>query len=91
MRIFLMTTLTAACALAVPGMASAGHLEQDAKDPRAQRIEALKTGIDILDTEAAKAKNAFYGTESLRQKQGRLLMDLRRTQETREAAPAKAE
>ena len=81
-----LTAMTAVCILAAPGLANAEHVDGNLKDPRMQRIESLKTGIDILDAEAAKPKNAFYAAESLRQTQGRLMMELRRTQESRDSA-----
>ena len=81
-----LTAMTAVCILATPGLANAEHVDGNLKDPRMQRIESLKTGIDILDAEAAIPKNAFYAAESLRQTQGRLMMELRRTQEGHDAA-----
>ena len=86
-----LTAMTAVCVLAASGSANAEHVDRDLKDPRMQRIESLKTGIDILDAEVAKPKNAFYAAESLRQTQGRLMMELRRTLESRDAAFAKGD
>jgi hypothetical protein len=86
----ILTAMTAICVLAAPGLANAEHVDGDLENLTMQRIESLKTGIDIR-RRSCHTEECFLRGESLRQTQGRLMMELRRTLESRDAALAEGD